>query len=245
MKIAHVGLGNMGKTVQRIANARGHQSVAEICDADGIDRGLSLDSDVSIECTVPDSCLDNVRRLCEAGQNIVIVTTGWYEQMEEVKTLVENSGNRVIWSSNFSVGVYLYFRLVEAGAKLINQADEYDVWGTEIHHRHKVDSPSGTAKTLEDILIKNIFRKDSVIEEKLDRKIESNEIHFSSTRGGDVNFEHVIGFDSSADVIKVSHSARNRDGYGLGTVKAAEWLVKQDPGFYGMDDFMEKIMGGI
>ena len=94
---------------------------------------------------------------------------------------------------------------------------------------------------LEDILIKNIVRKTEIVEEKLDRKIEDNEIHFSSTRGGVVNFAHTIGFDSPSDCIEIKHSARNRDGYALGAIKASEWLVKKKPGFYTMDDYLAEI----
>jgi 4-hydroxy-tetrahydrodipicolinate reductase len=135
----------------------------------------------------------------------------------------------------------LYFRIIEQAAKLINQADEYDVWGHEIHHKNKIDSPSGTAKTLEEILIKNIVHKTSIVEEKLDRKIKDNEIHFSSTRGGLSNFAHTIGFDSEADCIEIKHFARNRNGYALGAIKCAEWLEKQPVGFYTMDDYLKEL----
>ena len=127
---------------------------------------------------------------------------------------------------------------MEEASKLVNKFDEYDVWGHEIHHSNKADSPSGTAKTLSEILLKNIDRKDSVFEDKLDRKREDNEIHFSSVRGGPVNFAHTIGFDSAADKILISHEARNRDGYALGAVKAAEWLANKEVGFYTMNDFL-------
>lgn len=142
-----------------------------------------------------------------------------------------------LWSSNFSIGVNLYFRIIEEAAKMMNQFDEYDVWGHEIHHFNKADSPSGTAKMLGDILTKNIERKTSVVTERLDRKRAPEEIHFSSLRGGAVNFGHTIGFDSAADRILITHEARNRDGYALGAVKAAEWL-KERKGFFEMKDFL-------
>ena len=109
----------------------------------------------------------------------------------------------------------MYFKIVEAAAKLVNKFDEYDVWGHEIHHYNKADSPSGTAKTLEKILLENIERKTAVVEDKLDRKPEPNELHFSSLRAGAVNFAHTIGFDSAADKILITHEARSRDGYGV------------------------------
>ena len=153
-------------------------------------------------------------------------------------------GNSIgfLYSSNFSIGVNLYFKMVEAAAKLVNKFDEYDVWGHEIHHCNKVDSPSGTAKTLEKILLESIQRKTSVVEDKLDRRRGPSEIHFSSVRGGLVNFGHTIGFDSAADRILITHEARCRDGYALGAVKAAEWLVGKK-GFLGMEDFLRGVLG--
>ena len=124
---------------------------------------------------------------------------------------------------------------------MIDKFDEYDVWGHEIHHYNKADSPSGTAKILEKILLDNIERKTSVVEDKLDRRREPNEIHFSSVRGGPVNFGHTIGFDSAADRILITHEARNRDGYALGAVKAAEWLIGKK-GFFSMGDFLTTII---
>jgi 4-hydroxy-tetrahydrodipicolinate reductase len=236
MKCAILGNGSMGKSIQTLAKKRGH-SVAAIVDRDS---PWDLHSaDIVFEVTTPDSCINNIRKLCAEQKDSVIVTTGWYDRMEEVQDMVRYSGIRALWSSNFSIGVNIYFRIIESATKYINKAEEYDIWGTEIHHRNKVDSPSGTAKTLENILLKNINRKNTVVEEKLDRKIEYNEIHFSSVRGGEVNFGHTIGFDSHADTIKIEHSARNRNGYALGAVKSAEWLQTQKPGLYDMDTFLK------
>lgn len=222
------------------------------------------DVDVVIDFSLASAVLENVRICTEAGKNIVVGTTGWYEKMEEVRRMVgggegEREGKGVreegeecesgkkegkiqssigfFWSSNFSIGVNLYFRIIEEAAKMMNLFDEYDVWGHEIHHFNKADSPSGTAKMLGDILTKNIERKTSVVTERLDRKRAPEEIHFSSLRGGVVNFGHTIGFDSAADRILITHEARNRDGYALGAVKAAEWLEGRR-GFFGMKDFL-------
>lgn len=143
-----------------------------------------------------------------------------------------------MWSANFSIGVNVYFDIVAKAAELINKYDEYDVWGTELHHYNKADSPSGTAKELAKILLENIDKKTSVVYDKLDRKINPNEIHFSSTRGGIVNFSHTIGFDSSSDTIVLTHSARDRGGYALGAVKVAEWLDGKK-GLFNMNNFLK------
>lgn len=218
--------------------------------------------DVVIDFSEAEAVIENVKICNSAGVNLVVGTTGWYERMEEVKRIVlENSidgssGNLsgavtqieiqsaigFLWSSNFSIGVNLYFKIVQEAARLMNSFDEYDIWGHEIHHCNKADSPSGTAKTLEKILLKNIQRKTAVVEDKLDRRREPNEIHFSSVRGGLVNFGHTIGFDSPADRILITHEARCRDGYALGAVKAAEWLVGKK-GFFGMEDFLKGVPG--
>lgn len=235
MKCGFLGNGGMGQAMQRLAEERGHTLVSVV---DQHDEWKFDTADVVFEATAPQSCFQNIQKLCELKNNIIVVTTGWYDQLESVRNLVQVSGNRVLWSSNFSIGVHLYFRMLREAARLINTIDEYDVWATEIHHRHKVDSPSGTAKTMETILLEEIDRKTAIVEDRLNRKIEPHEIHFSSTRGGDVNFGHVVGFDSAADVITLQHTARNRNGYALGAIRAGEWLVQQSPGLYTMDDFL-------
>lgn len=247
MKIALLGFGGMGKVVRTIALERGHE-VPVIVDPSAkeatsgkLDTAALKGMDVVIDFSNGDSVLENAKICAEAGVNLVEGATGWYGKLDEIKKVVgsKDAGGKIgfMWSSNFSIGVNMYFKIVEAAAKLVNKFDEYDVWGTEIHHYNKADSPSGTAKTLEKILLENIERKTAVVEDKLDRKREMNEIHFSSVRGGLVNFGHTIGFDSAADRITITHEARCRDGYALGAVKAAEWIVGKK-GYFEMEDFL-------
>ncbi|MBI3458897.1 4-hydroxy-tetrahydrodipicolinate reductase [Candidatus Azambacteria bacterium] len=243
MKIAIIGFGNMGKTIRKIAEERNHTIVAIIDPIDKEATSLNLTPEslqgveVAIDFSSPSTVLKNIEVALEAKVNLVVGTTGWYDQVEEVSKKVAEAGTGFLWSANFSIGVNLYLKMIERAAELINDYEEYDIWGHEIHHHHKVDSPSGTAKTIEKILLNKISRKTAVVEEKLDRQIKSNEIHFSSTRGGPVNFSHVIAFDSAADTITLNHTARDRSGYALGAVKAAEWLYLKK-GFFGMDDFI-------
>jgi 4-hydroxy-tetrahydrodipicolinate reductase len=238
MKIAYVGLGKMGSAVREIASDRGHQTVSEIDKETVINAETLRDSDLVFECTVPSDCPKNIKKICHAGRDLVVITTGWYEHLPEIRGLVEKSGIRFLYASNFSVGVHLYFKILQVASRMINAVEEYDIWAHELHHKNKVDSPSGTAKTIEEILLQNIGRKTDVVENALQRKIKDHEIHFSSTRGGLVNFEHTVGFDSEADVITIRHAARNRNGYALGAVKAAEWLSQKKPGFYTMEDVL-------
>ena len=242
MNIAIVGYGQMGKEIERVSKKRGHNITLIVDNTEELKKADLTGIDTAIEFSLPETAIENIKILAKNKINTVVGTTGWYDKLPQVKRIVDKNNISFLWSSNFSIGVNLFFRLTEQAAKLINKADEYDIWATEIHHKFKADSPSGTAKTLEQILVKNINRKTKIIEDKLDRPIKNNEIHFSSTRGGEINFGHTIGFDSTTDCIKIEHAARNRDGYVLGAVKCAEWLTKQKPGFYEMNDFMEGIL---
>lgn len=243
MKIAMIGYGAMGQSVSQIALSRNHE-VSVIVDPSNtkathqkLSPEVLKNIDVAIDFSSGESTLENLDICLKSGTNLVIGTTGWYKNLPKVKELVSQSKSGVLWSSNFSIGVNIFFKMIENAAAMINSFDEYDIWGHEIHHYNKADSPSGTAKTIEKILLEKIKRKTKIVEEKLDRKREPDEIHFSSVRGGLVNFGHTIGFDSPADTITISHAARNRDGYALGAVKAAEWLSGKK-GYFEMQDFL-------
>ena len=132
-------------------------------------------------------------------------------------------------------------RVIVDGAKIIDKIADYDVFGYELHHNRKKDSPSGTAKSIEKILLDNIKRKKKILEDKLDRKINADELHFASIRGGDIPGTHVVGFDSVADTIELKHTARSREGFALGAIMAAQWL-KGKKGFFTIDDMMNEII---
>ncbi len=248
MKIALIGYGGMGHTLAAVTQARGHDVVAIIdhgapeASAKAVSVEALAGADIAIDFSGADEIANTTSVCADAGISLVVGTTGWYGRMDEIRKLVNDAGKArsfgFLWSSNFSIGVQMYFRIIAEAARLVDRVDEYDVWGQEIHHAGKADSPSGTAKTLEKILLDAIRRKKTVVEDKLDRKREDSEIHFSSVRGGVVNFGHTIGFDSAADRILITHEARSRDGYALGAVKAAEWLSGKS-GFYGMEDYMQ------
>ncbi|MBI5414640.1 4-hydroxy-tetrahydrodipicolinate reductase [Candidatus Peregrinibacteria bacterium] len=247
MNIALLGYGSMGKSIHRIALERGH-IVSAIIDPNAPEAnfreiipeallGINLVLDFSHGFAVQ----KNIKICLKSEVSLLVGTTGWYEKLPEIRKQIESGKIGFLWSSNFSLGIHLYFRIIAETAKLIGAFDEYDIWGHEIHHCNKSDSPSGTTKTLEKILLENIPRKKSIVEEKLDRRREDDEIHFSSVRGGVVNFAHTIGFDSAADKILITHEARNRDGYALGAVKAAEWLQGKK-GYFEMEDYLREIL---
>jgi 4-hydroxy-tetrahydrodipicolinate reductase len=248
MKIAIIGYGGMGKMIESIAQEKGIEVVSIVdpkCNEEGIfcevNEESMKDVDVAIDFTLPTTIMDNIKKYCELKVNVVVGTTGWYDHIDEVRKIAEDAKIGFLWSSNFSVGVNMYFKMIDAASKLMNKVEDYDVWAFELHHNNKADSPSGTAKTLSQILIDNIDRKNKVVYDKLDRKIEKDELHFSSVRGGAVNFEHTIGFDSDADCITIKHAARNRKGYALGAVLAALWL-KDKKGYFEMEDFLSSLL---
>jgi len=237
----------MGRIVEESALKKGH-TIKAIIDptAEGAThKEINSDSlngvDVAIEFSVPEIAIRNIELVAKEGVNLVMATTGWYGQIEKVRKIVKNSGIGFIYASNFSIGVNIFYGIVEAAARRINLIDSYDVFGYELHHNRKQDSPSGTAKSIGEILLSSIDRKKKIVEDKLDRKIKDNEIHFASVRGGDIPGTHVVGFDSTADTIELKHTARNRDGFALGSVLAGEWLNGKK-GFFEIQDFMNDFM---
>ena len=238
----------MGQIIEKTALEKGHEIKVVIdpfCEtAEKEINEKTLDGvDVCIDFTHPDVIIDNIKKIAKVGKNIVVGTTGWYDKMDEVKKIVEKEGIGLIWSGNFSIGVNAFFRIIENAAKVFNKLEDYDIMVNEIHHKQKADSPSGTANMIGNILIDNLDRKNKIVTEAFDRKPKDNEIHVSSTRVGSVPGVHKIMFDSSADSIELKHTARNRCGFALGSVLAAEF-IKGKKGFYHIDDMMNKIIGG-
>ena len=242
LQLGFVGDGQMSRAIQTAAQSAGHTVSSIIRRNDSTE---NIDGSLIYECALPEGVLERIKTLCDLSKDVVIVTTGWYDRLEEVRQWVEVAGNRVIWSSNYSIGVQLFFKIVNYSSQLFNHMIEYDIWGTELHHRNKTDSPSGTARTLGEIIINNIERKKTLVTETLHRKIKPEEIHFSSTRGGENNFSHTISFGGASDCITLQHSATNRNEYAIGAIKAGEWLKRQPPGFYSMEDFLHDLLPRI
>ena len=243
MNIAIIGFGSMGMKIKEIAEKQGHivnvivDPISKEATHKNIKEADLKDVDIVIDFSSASSVLENVKRCALLKKNIIVGTTGWYEKLEEVEKIAKENNIGIFWSANFSIGVNMLYKIIEKASELVNQYDEYDIWGTELHHNNKIDSPSGTAKEISKILLEKIERKTEVVYDRLNRKINPNEIHFSSTRGGAVNFSHTIGFDSASDTITISHSARDRGGYALGAVKVAEWMQGKK-GFFNMNDFL-------
>ena len=244
LKIALIGYGQMGKLIEQIAQNNDCEIVAIIDPLLGnvITAETVTDADVCIEFSTPDAAFGNIKKLIELGKNVVSGTTGWYDKLDKIKLMVEKKGTGFIYGSNFSIGMNLFFSIIKSTAKLMNHAEEYDLYGLEMHHKKKKDSPSGTAKILSEIVLKNVDRKTKTQYEKLNREIEKNEFHFASVRSGDIPGMHSISFDSESDTIELKHTARNRNGLALGTIKAAKW-INDKTGFYNFTNKLNEIIG--
>lgn len=207
MKIALIGYGKMGHIIESIALERGHELVC-IIDKDNMDDFASpafASADVAIEFTTPQTAAENIRRSWAAGVPVVCGTTGW--DIEAIKQEA-NHTKGLMWSSNYSIGVNILFALNKQLAKFMEAYPNYTPHMTEVHHIHKLDAPSGTAKTLQEAIG--------------DKRLAPQDIE--SIREGEVPGIHTVIWDSMVDTISISHSAKSRQGFALGAVIAAEWM---------------------
>jgi 4-hydroxy-tetrahydrodipicolinate reductase len=267
MNIALIGYGKMGKLLESKALGWGHRVIAvvepymqgnttaavsgapvykTIAGADALET-----ADLAIEFTRPDSAPDNIKNLAERKIPVVCGTTGWYARLDEVSAAVKSAGSALLWASNFSLGVNIFYRIAAYAAKAFDPFPEYDVGGMETHHNKKADSPSGTAKTLVEKVLAGMTRKKRAVWDTLDGPPPVDAIHFPSLRVGSVPGVHSLFFDSSADTIEITHTARGREGFAAGALRAAEWLVNclgpgQDTGKARTGVFtMEDVLGEI
>ena len=237
MKIALIGYGKMGKTIERIARERGHEIVA-IIDIDNRDDFKSeafKSADVAIEFTTPQVVLANFTEAFEAGVPVVSGTTGWTEHLEEVQAMVRKNNYTLFWSSNYSLGVNIFMAVNKYLAKIMNQFPDYNVEITEVHHTQKLDAPSGTAITLAEGILENLTRKSKWTKEN---ENQPNELAIKSIREGQVPGIHTIRYESAIDSIEITHDARSREGFALGAVVAAEF-TKGKKGLLGMTDLLK------
>ncbi|MDR2369886.1 MAG: 4-hydroxy-tetrahydrodipicolinate reductase [Treponema sp.] len=265
MNIAIIGCGKMGRIVERAARERGHR-VSVVVDpfitGSEVPAGTLLrktveeaenlhEADVAIEFSQPGAAADNIKALAKRRIPAVSGTTGWYGRMDEVKEAVNAAGSSLLWAANFSLGVNIFYRIAFNAAALMDPFDEYDAGGFEAHHNKKADSPSGTAKTLAEGIIKRMERKKKPVYETLDRPPLPGEFHFPSLRVGSLPGTHALVFDSPADTIEIRHTARSREGFASGALVAAQWLVKcpgpgqaaggARRGVFTMDDVLDEL----
>jgi len=218
MKIALLGYGKMGKVIERIAEARGHEIVLKK-ERDSGFTGLEQ-ADVAIDFSIPDAAFENISRCFDLGIPVISGTTGWLSQLDEAKKRCLEKQSAFIYSSNFSLGVNIFFELNSYLAKIMAQFNQYEVGITEIHHTQKLDAPSGTAITLAQSIIAN----SSLDKWVLNESSTTNELVIKAERTADVPGTHIIHYKSVVDSIEIKHEAHNREGFALGAVVAAEWI---------------------
>jgi 4-hydroxy-tetrahydrodipicolinate reductase len=239
-KLAIVGYGKMGKEIELLAHEKGF-AVTNIFDIDNpLSSEQEYDFDVAIEFTTPDSVLENVKTLARLKKNIVIGTTGWYDKISEVKSIVEKEGIGAIYSPNFSVGVNILFSIINEVSKIINNFEEYDILVEEIHHRHKKDYPSGTALKIAEEILRNVSRKKRITTELSPNDCDA--LRIASLRVGETFGIHKIILDSSFDTIEITHTAKNRKGFALGALIAAQ-IIHNKKGFFEFS--LKNIENGI
>ena len=250
MKIALIGYGKMGKEIEKIAVARGHEivSIIDIDNQQDFESEAFKSADVAIEFTNPMVAYQNYMKAFAANVKLVSGSTGWLEEHgEEVKKLCTEGGKTLFWSSNFSLGVAIFSAVNKYLAGIMNNFPAYEVSMVETHHIHKLDAPSGTAITLAEGILDNMSRKNKWVMGTLTApdgtvsgttECEANELPISSIREGEVPGIHSIRYDSEADSITITHDAKGRKGFALGAVLAAEYTANHE-GFLGMNDLFQ------
>lgn len=257
MKIALVGYGKMGHMLESTALSFGNEVVTTI-DVIAKDAKVNVASgdygavakaviesgaEGVIEFTHPSSVMGNINALLPTKLPIVVGTTGWNDKQAEVAELAAKCGGTIMTSANFSIGVNLFYKIVEEAAALVNNFDEYDAAVWEMHHNQKADSPSGTALDVAKHLLAGYTKKNEIVTDAFHSRPQPNQLHVSSTRCGSVPGTHTVYFDSPADTIELTHTARGRQGFASGAVHALENLKSlMDSGklasgkLYGMSD---------
>lgn len=239
MKIALSGYGKMGKEIEKIALERGHEIVLTFNDPDdwiGKEEELA-DADVAIEFSMPNSVVSNIFKCFDANTPVVVGTTGWFGQLEHVREVCWKNNKSLLYASNFSVGVNLFFEMNKTLAKLMNDHEEYHVSVEETHHTAKLDAPSGTAISLANDIIDRLDAKNVWVNQESNKDYE---LEIFSHRIEDVPGTHVVKYESDIDDIEIKHTAKSRIGFAKGAVLAAEWLANKK-GVYTMRDLIKDV----
>lgn len=239
MKIAIIGYGKMGKTIEKLAIERGHEIVLKISsgnlDEFNAENLKKSNSDVAIEFTNPHSAYQNITTCFEAGVKVVSGSTAWLDAWDQALASMNANNGSFIYASNFSVGVNIFFALNSHLAKLMNPLLDYDVRMAEIHHTAKLDAPSGTAVTLAEGIIDQLDRKSKWVKET---EPKEDEIVIESIRQDPAPGTHSITYSSTIDDIEITHTAKSRNGFALGAILAAEYL-KDKTGLHTMKDVLK------
>ena len=240
MNLAIVGTGQMGQAVAALAPERGHSIVVEFDSERPLTDAQpgSFDADVAIDFSLPSVALDHLRWYGENDQPAVVGTTGWYDDLPQVREWVDDHDAAILYAPNFSIGVAVLRRALASVGPLLDALPDYDAFVHEIHHTNKVDSPSGTARMLGEVVIEQLHRKTHIDAEAQHDRIDPKALHVSSTRAGSVFGEHTVAFDSPYDRIALEHRAKSRHGFAFGALRAAEWLRGRS-GLFTLEDVLD------
>jgi 4-hydroxy-tetrahydrodipicolinate reductase len=231
MKIALLGYGKMGKEIEKIALQRGHEIVIKSNGKDAINIKIA---DVAIDFSLPNVAFNNIHNCIENEVPVISGTTGWLDKYEEIAAFCKKKNGSFIYASNFSLGVTIFFELNKQLSIMMNALEDYNVSIEEIHHTKKLDAPSGTAITLAEGIIESSSKTDW----KLDKANSESIIPIHAKRTPDVPGTHTISYDSHVDSINIKHVAHNRQGFALGAVVAAEWIINKK-GVFSMKDVLK------
>lgn len=231
MKIALIGYGKMGKTIERIALAKGHEIVARF-GADGIDAALLATADVAIEFSLPEAAYQNLLQCMKAKVPVVCGTTGWLEDLKAMEEICIAEDNAFLYASNFSIGVNIFFAVNRYLATLLNPYPQYEVEIEEVHHTQKLDAPSGTAISIANDILANLDRKTTWTKGET---ADEAALPIFSVREDPAPGTHVVSYMSEVDTIDIVHTAHSRDGFASGAIMAAEWLAGKK-GVFSMKD---------
>ncbi len=236
MKLLLLGYGKMGQLIDKMATAKGHDIVARI----NVDNRQELDAldtaaiDAAIDFSQPAAAVSNIKWCIDHGIPVAVGTTGWLNQKPSLDAYCLEKGGTYLYSSNFSIGVNIFFKVNTYLAKLMNNQPDYAVGMKEIHHTQKLDAPSGTAITLAEGIIENLKRKDGWVNDQI---AQPNELLISSERTDPTPGTHAITYHSPIDSIDIKHTAHGREGFASGAILVAEWIISQK-GVLTMDDFL-------
>ena len=238
MKIALIGYGKMGKAIEEMAIKNGHEIVLKISSQNISDFNIEnlQQADVAIEFTNPHSAVDNLNKCFDANIPVVCGSTGWLDQWQEIENYCTEKNGTLLFASNFSVGVNIFFELNKKLAMLMSNRPEYNISIEEIHHTQKKDAPSGTAITLADGILNNNHNKEKWV---LGETANNAELSITSKRIDPAPGTHIINYNSSIDSIEIKHTAHNRIGFASGAVLAAEFIARQESGIYSFYDILK------
>ena len=240
MNIAIIGHGKMGTAIEKIASQKGHTISLIVNNKDFSAEDLS-DSDVAIEFTQPSACTSNIKKCFAANIPVVVGTTGWYEHYDEIKEMALSNNQTMLTATNFSLGVNIFFKINEIIAKWTNSLEGYTSKIHEVHHLQKLDSPSGTAITLAETIIKETNSLDDWQLIKNNEIINNKSLPITFSREENVKGIHEVQFENEIDSIQLRHTAKNRIGFASGAVKASEWLVDKK-GVFKLDEMIDEII---